>query len=70
MLLGSARRWIAVVAASLTFGLFYGGLAAVLARVIWDASEEWALLAIGLPVGMLAVLLIWKRLPKILGFDK
>ena len=49
-------------------GLAYGAIAAVLARIFTNISEEHALLFIGLPVAVVVVSLMWKRLPNVLGF--
>jgi Na+/proline symporter len=46
------RQWIVVVCFSFAASVFWGMVAAGLARYFFGISEELSLLAIGLPVGL------------------
>ena len=63
------RRWVAVVAAAIGIVGAYGGAAAMLVRLFTDIAGIHALLFVGAPVGLIAAALMWKKLPRILGFE-
>lgn len=61
------RYYVIVIGFALTGALFWGVFAAVVARLAFDMDEARAYLFVGLPVAILFVAWIWKRLPKALG---
>ncbi len=67
---GTLRRYVSVVASATGLGIAWGALAAFASRFLFDLQEVPSLLLVGLPVGLLVVALMWKRLPRILGFDE
>lgn len=67
---GTLRRYVSVVASAIGLGIAWGALAAFGSRFLFDLQEVPSLLFVGLPVGLLVVALMWKRLPRILGFDE
>lgn len=68
--LGTLRRHVSVVASAISLGIAWGMLAAAGGRFLFGLQEEQSLLFVGLPFGLLVVVLMWKRLPRILGFDE
>jgi hypothetical protein len=50
--LETLRQWIVVACFTFAASVFWGMVAAGLARYVFSLSEELALLAIGLPVGL------------------
>ncbi|MCQ8895615.1 hypothetical protein NQT62_04055 [Limnobacter humi] len=67
-LFNNARKWTAVTCIAIGTGIFYGAVAAILVKFGLRVSENEALLYAGLPVAVVVAILIWPRLPKILGF--
>lgn len=63
------RRYVTVTAAAIGAGRAWGTFAAISAKLTFDLKESDALLFAGLPVALLIIVLIWKRLPRILGFE-
>lgn len=68
--LNSIRRHITVTAAAIGLGGAWGSLAAIGAKLGLGIQETNAWLFVGVPVSVVVVLLMWKRLPRILGFDE
>lgn len=68
--LGTLRRYVSVVSSAISLCIAWGMLAAFGGRLLFGLQEMQALLFVGLPVGLLVVVLMWKRLPRILGFDE
>jgi hypothetical protein len=68
--LGAIRRHVAVTAAAIGLGGAWGSLAAIGAKLGLGIQESHAWLFVGLPVAVVVVLVMWKRLPRILGFDE
>ncbi|MBL8377589.1 MAG: hypothetical protein JNM79_06975 [Burkholderiales bacterium] len=66
----TTRRYVSVVASAIGLGIAWGALAAFGSRFLFDLQEVPSLMFVGFPVGLLVVVLMWKRLPRILGFDK
>jgi hypothetical protein len=64
----SLRERVAVISCAIMVFLFYGMLAAAVARFLTSLSEVASLLFIGVPVGALVAFLLWPKLPRILGF--
>lgn len=69
-MLGSIRRYVTVTAASIGLGGTWGALAAIGAKLGLGMHESHAWLFVGLPVAVVVVFLMWKRLPRILGFEE
>lgn len=46
------RQWTVVVCFTLAASIFWGAIAAAVAKYFLDLSPGWALLTIGLPVGI------------------
>jgi hypothetical protein len=69
-MLDSIRRHVSVTAAAIGLGGAWGSLAAIGAKLGLGIQETHAWLFVGLPVAVVVVLLMWKRLPRILGFDE
>lgn len=66
------RKWTAIVASLIVALLFWGVLAAGLARYFFNISEEGALLYVGLPTGLVILIFLLAKLQKLtraLGFD-
>lgn len=63
------RRWVSVVAAAIGIVGAYGGAAAMLVRLFTDITGIQAFLFVGAPVGLIVAALMWKKLPRILGFE-
>ncbi|MBG7620714.1 hypothetical protein I5R65_14690 [Herbaspirillum sp. AP02] len=68
--LGTLRCYVSVVSSAIALGIAWGMLGAFGGRFLFGLQEVQALLFVGLPVGLLVVVLMWKRLPRILGFDE
>ena len=64
----SARELVTCVAAAIGAGGAWGSAAAICARLVSPISEQSAWLFIGLPVAAVVAALLWRRLPKLLGF--
>lgn len=64
------RRYVTVTAAAMGIGGAWGALAAIGAKLGLGLQETDAWLFVGLPVAVVVVLLMWKRLPRILGFEE
>lgn len=62
------RQWIVVVGFTLTASIFWGAIAAAVAKYSLDLSPGWALLSIGLPVGVGIGVFLLPRLRRQLGF--
>lgn len=62
------RRYATVLAAAIGVGGIWGFIAAVGVRITFDVSETYALLYFGLPIGAVVAALMWRRLPRMLGF--
>lgn len=69
-MLTSIRRHVTVTAAALGLGGAWGSLAAIGAKLVLGMRETNAWLFVGLPVAVIVALLMWKKLPRILGFEK
>lgn len=68
--LGAIRRHVTVTAAAIGLGGAWGSLAAIGVKLGLGVQEAHAWLFVGLPVAVVVVLVMWKRLPRILGFDE
>jgi hypothetical protein len=68
--LSSLRRHIAVTSAAFGAGGAWGGLAAYCSRTWFGLEEETALLFVFLAVSLAFIALVWRRLPRVLGFDE
>jgi hypothetical protein len=69
-LFGILRRCLAMVAAAVGLGGAWGSLAAIGAKLALGLQEVHAWLFVGLPVAIVVVLLMWKRLPRLLRFEQ
>jgi len=67
---GELRRIITGTAGALAAGGAWGSLAAIGAESVLGLSEAQAWLWVGLPAGILVILALWRRLPRILGFEE
>ena len=65
----SVRRHVAVTAAAVGVGGAWGSLIALGAMQIFGMEEARAWIFVAAPIALLVALLVWKRLPKILGFE-
>lgn len=65
----SFRRYVACIGVAGVGGVFYGMIAGGIAREFTDITENDALLFVVLPVALLFIALMWRKLPRILGFD-
>lgn len=63
------RRHVTVTAAAIGVGGAWGSLGAIAAKLGLGLQETHSWLFVGLPVAAVVVLLMWKRLPRILGFE-
>lgn len=61
------RFYTAAVGLGLGASIFWGALAAVIAKLVFDLGETSAWLFIGLPTAVVFLVWIWKKLPKVLG---
>lgn len=68
-MLETIRRYIAVISVALTAGFFWGMAVGIVVRRLTNLSEEDTLLFVVLPVAVFIMAVLWRRLPKILGFD-
>jgi hypothetical protein len=68
--LNCIRRHVTVTAAAIGLGGAWGALGAFCGRFFFHLQEVPSLLFVGLPIGLLVVALMWKRLPQLLGFDE
>jgi hypothetical protein len=59
-----------VTSAAIGLAGCWGSLAAIAAKLGLGIQEIHAVLFVGPPVGAAVVLLMWKRLPRMLGFDE
>jgi hypothetical protein len=62
------REGVSCAATALGAGGVWGSLAAISSRLLTPISEAHSWLFVGLPVAVVVIALIWRRLPKILGF--
>ena len=62
------RQWIVVVSGTLAASIFWGAIAGVIVKYSFDISPGWALLVIGLPVGIGMGIFLLPRLRSQLGF--
>jgi len=62
------RQWIVIVSFTLAASIFWGAIAAAIAKYSFDLSPGWALLAIGLPVGVGMGVFLLPRLRRQHGF--
>lgn len=62
------RQWIVIVSATLAASIFWGAIAAAVAKYSFGLSPGWALLSIGLPVGVGMGVFLLPRLRNQLGF--
>jgi hypothetical protein len=67
---GPIRRRVTLTAAATGLGGAWGSLAAIAAKLGLGKQETHAWLFVGLPVAVVVVRLMWKSLPRILGFDE
>jgi hypothetical protein len=64
------RYYAAITGFGLSAGIFWGAVAAVVAKRAFGLEEMRAWLFVGLPVGIVFVMAIWKKLPGLLGLDE
>jgi hypothetical protein len=69
-LLNRIRFYIAIAGFGLGAGIFWGALAAVVAKLAFGIGEMHAWLFVGLPVAVVFLAWIWKKLPRLLGLDE
>jgi hypothetical protein len=62
------RQWIVVVCFTLAASIFWGAIAAAVAKYFFDISPGLAILSIGLPVGVGIGVFLLPRLRSQLGF--
>lgn len=62
------RQWIVVVCFTLSASIFWGAIAAAVAKYSLGLSPGWALLSVGLPVGIGLGVFLLPRLRSQLGF--
>lgn len=68
--LGRIRFYIAIAGLGVGAGIFWGAVAAVVARLAFGVEEMHAWLFVGLPVAVVFLAWIWKKLPGLLGLDE
>jgi branched-subunit amino acid ABC-type transport system permease component len=69
-LLDRIRFYMAVVGFGWGAGIFWGALAAVVAKLAFGIDEIDAWLFVGLPVAVIFTAWIWKKLPRLLGLEE
>ena len=69
LILRRFRRNFVLSVAAISLGGAWGSLAAIGAKGLFELAENDAWLLVGLPAGALIVVLSWKKLPLVLGFD-
>lgn len=69
-LLERLRYYAAVIGFGLGAAIFWGTVAAVAAKLSLDLEEMHAWLFVGLPIALLFLLAIWRKLPGLLGLDE
>lgn len=69
-LLDRFRYYTAITGLGLGAGIFWGAVAAVTAKLAFGLEEIRAWLFVGLPVGIVFVVGIWKKLPGLFELDE
>ncbi len=64
------RQLIPVAALAVGVGGMWGLVAAVCAKFVFNLEEVQALLYAGLPTTLVAVVFLWNKLLRVLGFDE
>lgn len=69
-LLDRIRFYTAIAGLGLGAGVFWGTVAAVIAKLEFGLEEMHAWFFVGLPVTVVFLAWIWKKLPGLLGLDE
>lgn len=69
-LLDRIRFYLAIGGFGLGAGIFWGTLAAAVAKLTFGIEEMHAWLFVGLPVAVVFLAWIWKKLPRLLEIDE
>lgn len=62
--------FVTKIGAALGAGGFWGMLVGLLSKQVLNITGDDALFYVGLPVAVVFGILIWPKLPKILGFER
>ena len=62
------RRLFAVLCLSFGIGGAIGALTSIGVRIVSGMSETNSLLFVGIPVGLISMWVMWRRLPRALGY--
>lgn len=68
-LLAKLRKYIVMTGMGGGAAIFWGAAAAVVAKVTFGVEEMHAWIFVGLPVGVIFMAWIWRKLPEIFELD-
>jgi hypothetical protein len=62
------RKWVAVVCIAWTAGILWGFVLTGIFKFGFGFDSPNLLFYVGIPTALIVIVVLWRRLPKILGF--